>query len=148
MSVVSAESVRCELGRSFWLTLAWLLLYGGAILIVFLVPLSWGWRILIVATLFVALADALWRVAWRRGRYAVTAIHIDSEGSVELHRGQNGQWAVVEWQPPTVFAVVVLMRWRPAGQYRWRQLVIPADAIEPECFRRVRVALRRLPLPG
>ena len=147
MSVVSADSVRCEFGRSFWLTLAWLLLYGGGMGVGFLLPLFWGWRVLLVAILTAALADALWRIAWRRGRFAITAIQIDSEGSIELQRGRNGQWLLVEWQPPTVFAVVVMMRWRPVGRYRWRRLGIPADAIDPDCFRRVRVALRRLPRP-
>ncbi len=148
MSAASVESVRCELGGSRSLTLWWLLVYGGAMVIVFLTPLFWGWRVLLVMVLTVALADALWRIAWRRGRFAIAAIHIDSEGSIELQRGRNGQWLLVEWQAPTVFAVVVLMRWRPAGQYRWRRLVIPADAIDPDCFRRARVALRRLPRPG
>ncbi len=147
MSAASVDSVRCELGRSLSLTLWWLLVYGGAMVIVFLIPLFWGWRILLVTVLAAALADALWRISWRRGRHAVTAIQIDSEGSVELNRGQDGQWVLVEWQVPAVSAMMILMRWRPAGQYRWRRLVIPADAIEPDCFRRVRVALRRLPRP-
>ncbi len=147
MSAASVESVRCEFGGSRWLTFGWLLVYGGAMVIACLLPLFWVWRVLLVAVLFVALADALWRIAWRRGRFAVTAIHVDSDGAVELNQGRGGQWVQVEWQAPTVFAAVVLMRWRPAGRYRWRRLVIPADAIEPDCFRRVRVALRRWPRP-
>lgn len=147
MSTASVDSVRCELGGSRSLTLWWLLVYGGATIIVFLIPLSWGWRAVLATALSAALADALWRIAWRRGRFAVTAMQIDSEGSVELCLGRNGQWCLVEWQPPAVFAVVVLMRWRPVGRYRWRRLVIPADATDPDSFRRVRVALRRLPRP-
>lgn len=145
LSNASVDSVRCELGGSRWLSLWWLLVYGGAIAIAVLIPLPWIWRAVLVTVLSAALVDALWRIAWRRGRFAVTAIQIDSEGSVELCLGRHGQWGLVECQPPAVTAVAVLMRWRPSGQYRWRRLVIPADATDADCFRRVRVALRRLP---
>ncbi len=147
MSNVSAETVRCELGRSLRLTLLWLLIYGGAVVILFLIPLAWAWRGLLSLALLAGLADGLWQIAWRRGARAVTAIRFDHEGDLELRIGTGGDWRNVQWRPGAVLAAIVWLHWRPPGGYWWRRLVIPADAVPTDGFRRLRVALRRRSLP-
>jgi hypothetical protein len=143
----SAESVRCELGRSPVLTVVFLAIHGGAIGLTLLLPLAWGWRAVMAAVIASSLIHALRRHAWRRGSRAVTAIHIDDEGGLELRRG-DGTWHAANRRSPAVFAPLVLLRWRIEGDLFWRRLVIPADAVERNCFRRVRVALRRRSSPG
>lgn len=147
MSNASADTVRCELGRSFWLTLLWLLIYGGAVLILFLIPLALVWRVTLSVVLLAGLADGLWQIAWRRGERAVTAIRIDHEGDVELRIGKSGRWQSAHLRPCTVLVAVVWLHWRPPGGYWWRSLVIPADAVPADSFRRLRVALRRRSSP-
>jgi len=125
-----------------------MLIHIGAMTIVVLLPLAWGWRALLLMLLAVSLADGIWQTAWRRGRRAVTAIHLDGDGNVELRIGQQGRWQNVRLAQRTVLSPCLLLVWRPVNGRWWRSLIVPADATTADGFRRLRVALRRKPLSG
>lgn len=125
----------------FFTSLLFLMHLGGALL-VFLLPLAG----LLKGLLWVALVVSVvmgWRLhISRTSPHAITALKFDHEGTCSVRRGLAGPWhlcprfqAVV-----TPWLAIFLFRWEgrcwPVG------LVIAADAVEPEPFRRLRARLR------
>ena len=96
------------------------------------------------AGLVVVLVMAALRTACREG--------CRSSGPVRLHLTLAGEVMVEEPGRPlasgplhrasVVFTRLVIIRYRPAGSWVSRALVVVPDAVEPDAFRRLRVLLR------
>lgn len=125
----------------FVMGLLFLIHLGGALL-VGLLPLVGLLKGLLWAALVVSIAMG-WRLhVSHTSPYAITALEFDHEGTCSVRRGPTGPWhlcarfqAVV-----TPWLVIFLFRWE---SQRWPiGLVLAADAVEPEPFRRLRARLR------
>ena len=125
----------------FFVSLLLLMHLGGALL-VGLIPLVWSLK----GLLWVALAVSVVRV-WRlhvsrTSPHAITALELDHEGTCSVRRGQTGPWQVCERFQAVVHPWMAILLLRCEGR-RWPiGLVIAADAVEPEPFRRLRARLR------
>ena len=73
---------------------------------------------------------------------AVVALECRDTGEIGL-RYRRGDWAECALLGSTfVSAALTIVRVRPQGGWRARQIVLVADNVDPEAFRRLRVWLR------
>lgn len=119
-----------------------LLLHFGGALLIGLVPLSWLFKILVWTALAVSLIVAWQRHINRASPHAITALELDREGICAVRRGREGPWQTCERFRAVVHPWMVIFLLREGGR-RWPTgLVMAADAVEPEPFRRLRARLR------
>ncbi|HEY8554840.1 MAG TPA: protein YgfX [Burkholderiales bacterium] len=141
MSTASPAELALELGASRGLAAVFIAVYGGAFLICTVLPLALGWRLSLALLVAAAFWRALYRHAWRRGPRAVTAFKIGADDACAIRRGA-GDWEparlVEQWVHPWLTVLVV----RPARSRVAAGVLVPADAVSPEAFRRLRVRLR------
>ena len=114
---------------------------GGMALLMF-VPIGWTIRIVAGGLMGWSLYRSLCAHALRQGPLAITAIELDSEGVAALRFAENETWHSAQIVSRFVHPWVTLMALRVESR-RWPvNLVIAVDAVEPESFRRWRVALK------
>lgn len=122
-----------------------LLLFGihvGAMLLLALVPLSWPWRLGIWAGLAWSLYRSTRLHVRRIGPNAIRALERDGEGIVRARFVGRDDWEQARVTSCFIHPWLTLMVLRFDNR-RWPiGVVIPADAVEAEAFRRWRVALR------
>lgn len=114
----------------------------GAAIVVGVVPLPAALAAGLWLTLGVSLYDVLRRHGLRFGAGVVTGLALGADGNCQVeHRGQESALAcrvvsglVQPW--------VVVLRLRCEGRRRPLGLVLAADALEPQAFRRLRARLR------
>jgi len=114
----------------------------GAMALGAVIPIGWPLRVVLWGLLGWNLYYSLITHAWRSGPMAIQAIELDNEGvvSVRLTGSDTGQQARITSH--FVHPWLTLMSLRLESR-RWpMNLVIAADAVEPEPFRRWRVALK------
>lgn len=128
-----------ELHRSRALTIALGGLHLGGALIAWLLPLPWPVQLALCALVAASLSAALSRHAWRSGPRAITGIEIDSEGQCAVRMA--GAWRACTFTHVFVHPRLTLLGLRRHGRRRPEGLVIAADAMEAEAFRRLRAAL-------
>lgn len=141
-----------ELRRSPAVIGALCAMHAGALAIVWIVPAGAITRA--VLTLFVA--GSAWyalshvgcfgRIAerwpgWLRPRI-VTAIEWDSDGNWSLRDSESEQWRPCELREHWLHPWLVILRLRPETNSRALNVLIPADAVAADAFRRVRARLR------
>ena len=112
------------------------------------IPVAWPLRILGWLLLGVSCYRAMRVHAWRLGTSAIVAIEMDGEGAALVRFAQR-----VDWQPCEIISRFVHPRLTLLSlkleSRRWPvSLVIAADAVEPEPFRRWRVALKLHAVPA
>lgn len=120
----------------------------GGILLLMTVPVAWPLRIFGWLLLSASLYRSLRVHAWRLGPSAIEAIEMDGEGTVSVrfvgreiwHPGEITARFVHPWL--TLLSLKLESRRWPIG------LAIAADAVEPEPFRRWRVALKFRAIPA
>lgn len=109
--------------------------------IVGVVPLSWWWRLALGGAVVLSLYLAL-RAHGLRLAGAVTAVELDRDGSWALRFAGDASWhscrLIDRWVQPRV----VILRLRRDGWRRAHNVVIFADAVAAEPFRRLRARLR------
>jgi toxin CptA len=122
-----------------WIFLA---MHLGGMLLVTVTPMAWPVRLGLWGLLGWSLYYSLITHAWRSSRSAITAIELDNEGMASVRFAGSEAWQSVQITSRFVHPWLTLMTLRPENR-RWPlKLVIAADAVEPEPFRRWRVALK------
>ena len=120
----------------------------GGMALVMVTPMAWPMRLLLWGLLGWSLYYSLVTHAWRSGRHAITAIELDNEGVASVRFAGSEAWQPVRITSRFVHPWLTLMTLRLEGRRRPLNLVIAADAVEPEPFRRWRVALKFQVVPG
>jgi hypothetical protein len=141
LSIESPDSLTIELGRSRALTTILVLLHTGAISLVVVLPLAIELKITLVVLIAMSLVRSVGAHGLRLGRRAVIAVMFSQE-ECALRRRHSSDWEngrlVDRWVQPWLTLLVV----RGESQ-RWpTSIVICADAVAPDMFRRLRVRLR------
>jgi hypothetical protein len=114
---------------------------GGAVLVA-VTPVVWLVRLVLWGALGWSLYYSLVTHAWRSSPLAITAIELDNEGMASVRFAGSEVWQPVRITSRFVHPWLTLMTLRLESR-RWPlSLVIAADAVEPEPFRRWRVALK------
>ena len=114
----------------------------GAMFFAAVAPVGWALRLTLWAALGWSLYYSLTTHAWRSGPLAIHAIELDSEGTVSVRLAGGETWQPVRIASCFVHPWLTLMALRLENR-RWPvNLVIVADAVDPEPFRRWRVALK------
>lgn len=114
----------------------------GGMVLVAAVPMAWPVRLGLWGMLGWSLYYSLVTHARRSGPLAITAIELDNEGQASARFAGSEAWQAVQITSRFVHPWLTLMSLRLESR-RWPvNLVIAADAVEPEPFRRWRVALK------
>ena len=114
----------------------------GAMVLVAMVPIGWPLRLGLWGLLGWSLYYSLVTHAWHSGPLAITAIELDNEGVASVRYADTEIWQPVRITSRFVHPWLTLMTLRLESR-RWPvSLVVAADAVEPEPFRRWRVALK------
>jgi hypothetical protein len=125
-----------------------LAIYLGGMVLVAVTPVAWPVRLGLWGVLGWSLYYSLVTHAWRSGPLAISAIELDNEGVASARFAGSETWLPVRITSRFVHPWLTLMTLRLENR-RWPlKLVIAADAVEPEPFRRWRVALKFQVVPG
>lgn len=120
----------------------------GGMLLLMTVPVAWSLRIIGWLLLGASLYRALRVHAWRLGPSAIEAIEMDGEGMVSVRFTGREDWCPGEITTRFIHPWLTLLSLKLENR-RWPvSLAITADAVEPEPFRRWRVALRLRTVPA
>lgn len=131
-----------ELGPSPVLVLVLAALHAGGGLIALTLPLAWIWRVALLGAVGASLYRALALHGVRRAPGAVVALAFGDEARCALYRRGAGRWEAGRVVDCRVQARLVLLVVRSDERRRASRVVIPADAVAPEPFRRLRARLR------
>jgi toxin CptA len=138
----SPDSLTLELGSSRVLTAVLAALHGGAGALMLVVPLALAPRIALLALIALSLYRTVSVHGLRRSRDAVTALTLGGDDECALRRRGSTDWepgrVVDRWVQPWVTLLTV----RCENRRRPASVVICADAVAPDSFRRLRVRLR------
>lgn len=119
----------------------------GGMALVTAVPVIWSVRLGLWGVLGWSLYYSLVTHAWRSSALAITAIEMDNEEQVSVRLAGSEVWQTAQIASRFVHPWLTLMSLRLEGR-RWPvSLVIAADAVEAEPFRRWRVALKLQVVP-
>lgn len=125
-----------------------LAIHLGGMLLVAVTPMTWLVRLGFWGVLSWSLYYSLVTHAWRSSPLAITAIELDNEGVASVRFAGSESWQPVRITSRFVHPWLTLMTLRLENR-RWPlNLAIAADAVEPEPFRRWRVALKFQVVPG
>jgi hypothetical protein len=113
----------------------------GAWALLVMIPITWLIRLALGLLLGWSLYRALRVHAWRKGVSAIEAIEMDDAGQVAVRLAGRDDWHICEISSRFVHPWLTLLSLKIESR-RWPvSLAIAADAVEPESFRRWRVAL-------
>ena len=119
-----------------------LFVHLGGMALLMAVPVFWPVRLALWALLGMSLYRSLCVHAWRQGPSAIEAIEMDGEGVVSVRFAGKDGWHACRITSRFVHPWLTLLSLKIESR-RWPvSLAIAADAVEPEPFRRWRVALR------
>ncbi len=142
MSQKSEISLILNIKASYLLAGIFLVAHLGAMVLVAITPIAWPVRLVSWGILGWSLYYSLITHAWRSGLMSIQTIEMDNEGMVSVRFSDNDTWQPVQITSRFVHPWLTLMSLRPENR-RWPlSLAIAADAVEPEPFRRWRVALK------
>lgn len=131
-----------DLGRSHALIAVLVVFYGGAVILALLLPISIAIRAALVALLAVSFGHSVRLHGTRRARGAVVSFVLSDEGGCAWRRRDSDTWEegrIVELSVHRLLAIIVV---RAAERRRPTYIVICADAVHGQAFRRLRVRLR------
>jgi hypothetical protein len=125
-----------------------LFVHLGGMLILLAVPVAWLVRLIPWTLIGMSLYRSLLNYACRQGPTAIETIEMDSEGVVSVRFAGKDAWHVCQIASRFVHPWLTLLSLNIEGR-RWPvSLAIAADAVEPEAFRRWRVALKLHTVPA
>lgn len=134
-----------QLGIRPSIVLCWVLGAMSLLGVVCLGVLPWPWRVLSCLMLAVATSHAILLHGLRRLKHSVVALQLKPDNSVTIHL-KDGRRQKVRVMPSSVVTpllTVVHYRLHEAAWYSpKRYVVILADAVDAEEYRRLRVYLR------
>lgn len=116
-------------------------LHVGAAAIVAIVPLGWILRSFVWAALAISFHRTL-RLQRLRARAAVTGLEWDGDGSWAIRLSGDATWHSCRLVDRWVHPYIVILRLRRDGARRAVNVVIAADSVAAEPFRRLRARLR------
>jgi toxin CptA len=123
-------------------------IHGGAAVLTGVVALGWAGQIALWTALTLSFYRSLRRHGLRTSPGAVTDIEIDQDGDVSVRRRGTETWWPCRLQSRFIHPWLVLLSVRVAGR-RWPvSVIVTADAVAPEAFRRLRVRLRLPTIPA
>ena len=142
MYAESPDSLTVELGPSRVLTAVLVLLHFGAVVLALVVPLALVFRATLVILIALSFYVGVYRHGLRRGGNAIVALMLSGEDECAVRRRNTTEWetgrVVDRWVQPWLTILTVRSDAR-----RWStSIVICADAVAPDAFRRLRVRLR------
>ena len=112
------------------------------------VPVAWPVRLALWALLGMSLYRSLRIHAWRQGPSVIETIEMDGEGVVSVRFTGKDDWHACQITSQFVHPWLTLLSLKIESR-RWPvSLAIAADAVEPEPFRRWRVALKLHRVPA
>jgi len=118
------------------------LVHLGGMLLLLAVPVFWLIRLALWALLGMSLYWSLRVHAWRQGPSAIETIEMDGEEVVSVRFAGKEGWHICRVTSRFVHPWLTLLSLKIESR-RWPvSLAIAADAVEPEPFRRWRVALK------
>ena len=130
------------------LTSVLLLVHLGGMALLLSVHVAWPVRLALWALLGMSLYWSLRIHAWRNGPSAIDAIEMDGEGEVSVRFAGMDGWHVSQVTSRYVHPWLTLLTLKIESR-RWPvSFAIAADAVEPEPFRRWRVALKLHRVPA
>ena len=119
-----------------------LFVHFGGMLLLLAVPVAWPVRLMLWTLIGVSLYRSLRIYVWHRGSTAIETLEMDGEGVVSVRFAGKDGWRVCQITSRYVHPWVTLLSLKMESRHWPVNLVIAADAVEPEPFRRWRVALR------
>ncbi|HYA39281.1 MAG TPA: protein YgfX [Candidatus Methylomirabilis sp.] len=124
--------------------LVWILtfIHIGAMLVLALAPLMWPLRIVVLALLVWSLRRTINLYALRRVPGAVEEIEIDGEREISVRFTGYATWSRCQLRSKFVHPWIMLLSLQTEGRNWPVRVVIAADAVDTEAFRRWRVALK------
>ena len=133
---------------SRFLASALLFVHIGGMALLLVVPVSWLIRLALWVLLGMSLYQSLCIHAWRQGPSAIEVIEMDGEGVVSVRFSGKDGWHNCQITSRFVHPWLTLLSLKIEDR-RWPvSLAIAADAVEPEPFRRWRVALKLQRVPA
>lgn len=118
------------------------LVHLGGMVLVMLIPLIWPARLVLWTLLGLSFYQSLRSHAWRRAPSAIDAIEMDGEGEMSVRFAGKDMWYSSQISSWVVHPWLTLLTLKIESR-RWPvSLVVTADAVQPEPFRRWRVALK------
>ena len=148
MSQKSETNLILNIKVSYLLAGIFLAAHLGAMALVAAVPVPWWLRLVLWALLGSSLYYSLITHAWRTGSLGIQAIELDNEGMASVRMAGSDTWLPARITSRLVHPGLTLMSLR-LESHRWPvNLAIAADAVEPESFRRWRVALKLQAVPA
>ena len=125
-----------------------LFVHLGGMALLMAVPVAWPVRLALWALLGISLYRSLRIHAWRQGPSAIETIEMDGEEVMSLRFAGKDDWHVCQITSRFVHPWLTLLSLKIESR-RWPvSLAIAADAVEPEPFRRWRVALKFHKVPA
>ena len=142
MSQKSETNLILNIKVSYLLAGIFLAVHMGAMALVTAMPVAWWLRLVLWVVLGWSLYYSLITHAWRTGPMGIQAIELDNEGVASVRLAGSDSWLPARITSRLVHPWITLMSLHLESR-RWPvNLVIATDAVEPEPFRRWRVALK------
>ncbi len=141
MSKKSGNSLIVKLKVSVALAAILVMLHLGAASLLFSVTIPLTVRAILLVAVTLSLVQVLMQHALRRGPGTIVALRLNEDGELLLQSGKRAPWRTAVIRRRFVHRRLVLLSMRVAGQRLPKTLVLAADAVEPDVFRRLRAAL-------
>jgi hypothetical protein len=116
-------------------------IHVGAGLLLFVIAVPTAVRLALLAALILSLAHTLRQHAFRRRPGAIVALRLNDDGELSIRHDEQEPWSAAAIHSRFVHRWLVLLSLRVAGRRLPTTLVVAADAIEADVFRRLRAAL-------
>lgn len=136
----SAAVLHIEIGSSRFLSAVLVLLHLGALALLYPIDPPWWLGVSLAVLLGASLYRSVTLHAWRNAASAVTALRWSDDAGLELSNADGALRAAIV-RSRFVHRWLVLLSTKSTGDRWGRSLAIAADALDPESFRRLRVAL-------
>ncbi len=125
-----------------------LFVHLGGMALLTAVPVAWPVRLALWTLLGMSLYRFLCSHVWRQGPSAIETIEMDGEGAVSVRFAGKDDWHACRITSRFVHPWLTLLSLKIDSR-RWPvNLAIAVDAVEPEAFRRWRVALKLHGVPA
>lgn len=126
---------------SYGLVAIFAALHAGAVAILFLVELPVWFQLLAVGITLTSLYWVLTLYVLRRDRRAIDQLRVTANTDVQLRVLGNRTWRNASLLSRFIHPRLVLLRVRYAKRRMATTVVIAADAVDPDAFRRLRAVL-------
>jgi hypothetical protein len=116
-------------------------LHAGALVIVAIVPLSWGPRLLLLGLVATSLYRSLMRYALHKSEGAIRWADLDGDGEWYLGLGNGEALGPCSLKGYYAKPWLIIVRLAYPGRRLPLSLVVAPDAVEPAVFKNLRIRL-------